>query len=1106
MSIDYSKVLLNGLRDYSGVKIGQGRVLLDSDFNELTDVLDRRLRALGGDMLGRVSVSATTPDAFKIAAVPGGLTIGIGRLYVDGLCAECHGAESTAAAERVVDDNLGEARYANPIPYAALPVSLQPYQPQPEPLPFSGTHLVYLDVWKRPVSHLEQPDLVETAIGVDAGAREQIAWQVRILAPDAGSSATCATADTGLPGWADLIAPSTGTLTTGTYNVPPATDPCELPPTGGYRGEANQLYRVEIHNPGPPGVATFKWSRENASVGSRIVALVNAGEAEVESVGRDDILSLKTGDWVEFMNDYREFALLPGEMRKISVDAAKRQITFAPLPADMAPGPFPDSTSPGARNLRVRRWDQKGKIFQTSGGSPVQIQDLDLGTSGVIDVPAAATTFILEDGVTVSFGSTGLKGFRVGDSWAFAARTTDASVEELDRAPPREVWHHYARLAMWDAASDTLTDCRPQRAEGCCTFVIKPGENIQAAIDALPLVGGCVCLRAGLHVIDAPIVIAKDNITLHGESLGAIVVNRRGTTLLSVAEALQTRVLSIVFRQAEGGASPVISVVQAQSLIIEDCTLETAERAGKSIGLFAAASSDFEINRCKFLRPAICVWFDKGCADITVSACEFMIAGEQKFDIAILAREMRGPLTAESNVIEGATWGIIVNDDPFGRPSSRARLSRIRSNRISMADAADGPLRSFGIDVAADASTISDNQILHRGGNLAAIRICGSGSEVRGNHIFSSGEKLTASVAVIAGDRQGDKYLTAERILITDNIVEGPQHGIILYGVASSRVAGNILGDRLVQFGLGLALVRATDCLLIDNEITRSSFGGFSVGGARNAFTGNRVAAGQFGIALAQEESPTVSGNRLTDLTQNAILISGASERCNVIENRVVRCGSAARIAAGISATNIFGELHVESNEVMDTGLPPAGGGPVATIAYGIAGEVILEARIESNLVTYSRPDTRNLNGEDRALRMRGFLESAPQVSGGPVAGFAVQIAGNKFLGPGRSALVELRQQVVNATTISRFERVLFHGNYCAHFTPPAFSDGVATVSMFGRHGTINGNQVRATTRNYPSYDLHEIRGPFIGNVSHFGNSRRPAEFPNPEAAFNTVS
>ena len=89
-------------------------------------------------------------------------------------------------------------------------------------------------------------------------------------------------------------------------------------------------------------------------------------------------------------------------------------------------------------------------------------QDLDdAASTGVIKVPAAGTTLLLENGVTVSFDSTGQKGFRAGDYWVFAARTADASVELLDKAPPRGIHHHYARLGLWDAGTNAEpTDCR----------------------------------------------------------------------------------------------------------------------------------------------------------------------------------------------------------------------------------------------------------------------------------------------------------------------------------------------------------------------------------------------------------------------------------------------------------------------------------------------------------------------------------------------------------------------------------------------------------------------------------------------------------------------
>jgi Family of unknown function (DUF6519) len=158
MGADFSKVRLDPLRDFAGVELEQGRVLLDADVNELMDIVDRRIRALASDTLGRATVSSTTPDAFKITAASGTLQVGKGRLYVDGLLAENHGDP----AKRVFDDLLGEASLAGPVRYDA-----QPYLPNAPPLPTNGRRLVYLEVWNREVTHLEQPDLVESAVGIE---------------------------------------------------------------------------------------------------------------------------------------------------------------------------------------------------------------------------------------------------------------------------------------------------------------------------------------------------------------------------------------------------------------------------------------------------------------------------------------------------------------------------------------------------------------------------------------------------------------------------------------------------------------------------------------------------------------------------------------------------------------------------------------------------------------------------------------------------------------------------------------------------------------------------------------------------------------------------
>jgi len=587
-------------------------VLLDADANELVAIVDRRLRALAGDVLGRATVGSNTPDAFRITLGTTStgaqtLLIGPGRLYVDGLLAENHG--NPDPAQRVFDALMAEPAFSQPVPYES-----QPYLPNPPPLPRAGRHLVYLDVWNREVTHLERPDLIESAVGVETSSRLQTVWQVRVLGEEAGSGTTCGSPDAELTGWADLIAPSTGRLTTGTYEVAAVTDPCELPPTGGYRGLENQLYRVEIQDPGlSGGTATFKWSRDNASVGSRVAACISASELQLDTLGRDDVLRFNSGDWVEILDDVREFSQRCGEIRCITVEPNKdRHITLnAPLPAEMLPGAFPDSEFPRQRNLRVRLWSQRDVVLSTAGnGTTAVFQDLnDPASTGVIKVPASGTTLLLENGVTVSFDSTGNKGFRAGDYWVFAARTSDASVELLDKATPRGIHHHYARLSLWDAGTNTEpTDCRhhwPPTGGGddcACTQCVTPeshasGElTIEDAVNRVRETGGTVCLKAGQYRLPRAVPVGNArSVRIKGEGINTMLLADAGAFDIDTGIAVSIENLAIT----TAGRVPAISVRSGYGISLHDLFI-TVANANVDVPASAVALSGlvFDLTIC----------------------------------------------------------------------------------------------------------------------------------------------------------------------------------------------------------------------------------------------------------------------------------------------------------------------------------------------------------------------------------------------------------------------------------------------------------------------------------------------------------------------------
>jgi len=576
MGADLSRVRTDPLRDHSGVGLQQGRLLLDADFNEQVAIVDRRLRAQIADQspAGVPLVSELTKDAFFITVSGSDLTIGAGRMYVDGLLAENHGDDTVT----VFDPILAEPTHSGPVEYTA-----QPYWPTPDPLPEAGPHVVFLDVWDREVTALQAPDLVETAIGVDTTTRTQTVWQVRLLSVPSGS--TC---DSDLTEWDELTAPSAARLTTGTVPVDPEDDPCEMPPTGGYRGLENHLYRVELHDEN-----NFKWSRENASVGSTVAEYVSATELRLASLGRDSVLRFSTGDWVEITDDNMELNRLPGVLRKVEVDDATNAITFSPaLPTELQPA---DADDMAERHLRVIRWDQSGT-------------DVD-ANDGLIPIPGAGTAFELEHGLTVEFSFVDGGAGKPGDYWVFAARSTDASFDELVEAPPRGIHHHYARLAMVDLPNPAV-DCRPKEpppsGDGCgCEVCLTPESHasgaftIQDAVNsAIAGGGGTVVLCPGTYAITSPILLnSAASVTLRGEGPGSTIVADGAAIEISVGVEVTVTGLGII----SGGTAPAILLRNCLGCVVDDITLLAPAAAGATnrvgIGL-AGIQIQTMVRRC----------------------------------------------------------------------------------------------------------------------------------------------------------------------------------------------------------------------------------------------------------------------------------------------------------------------------------------------------------------------------------------------------------------------------------------------------------------------------------------------------------------------------
>jgi hypothetical protein len=921
MSGDYSRQRFGPLKDYSEVLMQQGRVQLDADWNELVDLVDRRIRAETVDTIGLATVPKQTPDGFKIEITGDGPAIGPGRIYVDGLLAENHGKPRAATPQFDFDTVLAEVRSGDPLPYGE-----QPYLPNAAnvaPFPTTGgPHLVYLDVWPREVTYLEDPDLVEKAVGVDTTTRSQTAWQVRVL-PDIGASATCSTPDNELHGWPDLVRPSAGRLTTAAAGVPQDDDPCLTPPGGGFRGLENRLYRVEIHDAGPQGTATFKWSRDNASVATEVTAIPDLHKLVVARVGRDALLRFSAGDWIEITDDWRELAGEPGVMAHVQdVNDATRTITLAGgLPAGMFATNAQGETDP-ARHTRIRRWDQRGQISDINNQPLV---DLDAASSlGVIPVPPDGTSIILEDGVQITFSTNPAGGtYHTGDYWTSAARTADASVELLQEAPPRGNHHHYCRLAIVTFPND-VTDCRtlwpPDAGEaGCdCTVCLTPeggAQAIQQAIDQFKATGATICLGPGLY------------------NLG------RQPLRISAAQALRIKGHGWKTQLVYLGVGPAIAIENSIDVTLEEMDVLTSGAAsGSGLAVAARNCARLTIQRCILLQlgagetalPAI------GLAGIMADLAirENIVLGAIGIgNIGSASPNIRTAAAVSSNAL--LTLGLIIQENFL--------ISRLRG--ISLQDTV---IHMGQTRIAVNFV----NECAQAGIAALGITAAGAGIEISGNHVQASGNGIVAGSdgAYIAGNAitapirsTGDGIvLTAtkgdlvDRCQVVNNRISGVGgHGIAVQaGLGSAMIKDNVLEN--TGGGIFMADQASANVLEVENNhLLNTAAGandqnqelaGIRVVRAAHAAVANNVVLGVGAVAI---QNPGRAG----------IQVIGPSTSTRIAGNDVADIGPAGEFlkeTAGIEYSGPFNRLDVAGNRVARGQTPPPNGSPAAWRAVRI--------------------------------------------------------------------------------------------------------------------------------------------------------------------------
>ena len=429
MKGDFSRLRDNRGKGYSRVMMQQGRVLLDSDWNEQAALMQEMVRLLARDLYGAHGGPGEDPgfrifykgqksaeaigvwnslqrsDEIMKAFADGTPIIGPGRYYVHGRAVA---NKSAAAYTAEAEDPFGGAP-------TTLDISKTPW-------------LAYLDVWEDYVSPEQDINLVEIALGgPDTCGRAKTMWKVRIKQGKTQANLS------------ELEPTGGGLLAAFTDEKPQSEELCVISPDHQYRGIENQLYRVEIHKGGKEGEACFKWSRDNGAAVYPVLGHPKGNMLELAHLGRDKLSSLPEGGWVEYVDDdliARAGAGVMARVEKIDRDDNRVKLKFEPGFS------FNEHFHP-----LLRRWDHVG------------------GDDGRIKIKEG-DSLALEDGIRIKFAKVDGAAFnyRAGDYWLIPARVATGEVDwpVVNSVPvpqsPHGPLHSYAPLLLVDDANGT--DCR----------------------------------------------------------------------------------------------------------------------------------------------------------------------------------------------------------------------------------------------------------------------------------------------------------------------------------------------------------------------------------------------------------------------------------------------------------------------------------------------------------------------------------------------------------------------------------------------------------------------------------------------------------------------
>jgi len=572
---DLSRTTYYPRKRYSGVRMQQGRVLTDDDFNAQEQIHHEDKRLTGRDVIG----SAGSPDqgfAIGNAASKDGsidFDIAAGTFYIGG--------------NRVALDT--------PQSFALQTDWLQ--NPGVPPPRGERQDMVFLEVWQQNVSAVEDSELIEKALGgPDTSTRRRTMWRVSVqedvatnYCPQAWQQVKTAV-QTAIGGvWQDNTQLRSDARLTVAYETSgDKEDLCSPSVLAGYLGAENQAIRVQLVGNNhftwgfDNGAPLYRASLEDAASDRKTFRMLTEPRDQAHWPQAGQVVEVLP--WSALLLNGEKLAeeLSPGHLSTLSgsYDPDSGEIVLAtPLPADFG--------------AQWKNRSDQDSLLKTRFGTE-ELEDayffLRVWDRGSDTTPEAA----LAVGSKVALGSTGINvtitgSHRMpGDHWIIAARphTPDQVVPwELETGRQAEGYHRfYAPLAIihWNApgeAAPLVYDCRKKfrpltDRNGCCTFEVGDGirshgdfDSIEQAVKQLPAQGGRICVLPGVHSANLKVQNRGDiHITGCGDqSIVHPAMETPGEAIFSFSSCRNIKIDDLTLITHTGTAVAVLDAAEAQA-------------------------------------------------------------------------------------------------------------------------------------------------------------------------------------------------------------------------------------------------------------------------------------------------------------------------------------------------------------------------------------------------------------------------------------------------------------------------------------------------------------------------------------------------------------